>query len=245
MMRIDKVYYLSLERNIARHYAQRACANMMGIPVDKLVRDIGYLGETFDSVLDVAAGMVDDGFPEFSWFLESKNADSIWQKPKNLCVSWSHLRILRQIVANGENAIVLEDDTFLKYDFGALQTDIFNLSVPFDVIFLGIFRFSNKSRHQHYDIREDLFLQERFQAEIKSTNIDYIYSNFWGLGSRARLFSAAGADKFLQSSLDNPWYSSELVLWYESKKGFDRSRILFCNPSPVHTVPDSIQHLVF
>ena len=230
MLKIDKVYYVNLDSAVGRRYGQQLTARMAGLSLKDLVRFPAKNGYAYPSNEDIVRDIIADGFPEFRWFLEPENRAAIWQKPKNLAVSWSLIRVLRKIVQNGESAIVLEDDTFLSCDFWKFHADLSLLDRPVDVAWLATWR---------WEPHEPEFYQQiELDKEIIQTNASGIYSNFYGLGSRARYFTHDGAKRFLDLAVSMPWYSHELIGWFYSQGGGDKSKWLICNPPRVQMVDE-------
>lgn len=230
-MRIDKVYYINADSQIGRRYGQQLTARMTGLSLNDLERFVPKgTQKIYPSNEAIVEDIIADGFPEFKWFLQPENAQHIWQRPKNISVSWSHVSVLRNIVNRGESAIVLEDDTFLSCNYPQLYADLSAVDRPIEVAWLETWR---------WEPHESEFYQQiELDKEIIRTNISGIYSNYYGLSSRARYLSYEGAQRFLDLALAAPWYSHELIGWYYSLEGGDKSKWLVCNPNRVVMIDD-------
>lgn len=230
ILKIDKVYYVNLDSAIGRRYGQQVTARLAGVPLSSLVRWPAKNGYQYEKNEHIVSDIIADGFPEFRWFLQPENHSNIWQKPKNLAVSWSFVRALREVVQNKENAIILEDDTFLQGDLWKFRGDLSRLDRPVEVVWLETWRWEPDE--------PEFYQQIELDKEIIRTNVSGIYSNFYGLSSRARYFTYEGAQRFLDLAVSMPWYSHELVGWFYSLNGGDRSRWLLCNPHRVQMIID-------
>ena len=230
---IDKVYYINLDREVGRHYAQRVTAAMAYLPLEKLHRFPAKDGSEYESNEDIIEDIIADGFPEYRWFLE--NPERQWRRPKNYACNWSHLSVLREVVNNKENAIILEDDAFVKTSYPDIEKDFRSLDQPFEIVWLHARRW-----HAWPLISERHFkLEIEFERELLPTNVEGLYLNYYGLGAHARYFTAKGAEKFLDLLLSNVKHGSELVCPYTSvgnKNREERRRWLVYRPNDKYVV---------
>lgn len=223
-MEIDKVYYINRDEETERNYSQRVLSFVMHVPPIKLERHVVQDNSGYHENADIIADIIDDGFVEYEWFLDPKNAGHIWQRVKNLSVFWNHLKVLRKIVERNERAIVVEDDTFLDKSFYGLEDDITAIRTDFDVLWLESWWWPRDAS----EFKLQMQLESNLQPMI---GLPFIHKNYYGLSSRARYFSPEGADRFMRMCLDAPWYSTELVGWFHAVKGGDCSRFLLHRPS--------------
>ena len=226
---IDKVYYINLDREIGRHYAQRVTAAMAYLPLEKLCRFPAKDGRGYESNEDILEDIIADGFPEYRWFLEPENKEHIWQDPKNLAVSWSHLSVLREVVNNKENAIILEDDVFIDCLYNDIEKDFRTLDQPFEIVWLSSWRW-HEADSEIWNVGLEMEKELELERGFLSTNVEGLYSNYHGLGARSRFFTVAGAKRFFDLAVSQPWYGNELVGWYYSLQNKDRAQWLAYRP---------------
>ena len=121
--RIHAVYYINVEECEVKRHALEANYHLAGVPEDRLIRFPSRL--SFASCptnnREVAQMMVDDGFPEYEWFLKYDSPYSA----DHLATRWSKLSLLRRVVKEGINALVMSDSMFFfSYKFLTLEKKI-------------------------------------------------------------------------------------------------------------------------
>ena len=215
-MFIEKVYPLNLDRCPQRHWAMMASLHHAYVPFEIIERYAAKDGLHYKKTLDVVDAMVADGFPEFQAFYDY---ESYWQKPKNLCVSWGFLSILRMVVERHETALIIEDDTHLRQASFYRLCDVCKSLPNLEMIYLDSFAWKDADP----DVTRDEYMvrEKEYRQTLKPTQYSYIQSHAYGMGSRARVFTPDGAQRFLKESLKRPWSSSENVGWYMREDGED------------------------
>ena len=217
--KIDKWYYINLADRVDKHHVQQAMCAVHGVPFERL--------ERFPAAIDnescprdiraLAQMMIDDGFEEWSWFLENET----WFQPHWLASEWSKLRLLRQIIERGENAVMSTDVTFLNRDFFELE-DMQSRLPDLEVLHLSWWYDKEDETHKaHY-------------AKMKKTGVEGIFSNFMLMGGAAIYFTLEGAKNFMAMRKEWPNNNIESFAFYrglhtpEKIKGF-----YACDPSPM------------
>ena len=210
---INAVYFINLDRCPHRYWAVMASLHAAWVPYEIIERFPAKDGRNYETIHDVAADMVKDGFSSFSHYL---NRESYWHQPKNMCVQWSHLSVLRMIVERNETALVFEDDCYLRMPFWDL--DVICSQLPnLEVLYLAHFSWSEVDSDPTKD--EWMALESKFIKELKPTQFPHVYANSYGMGAWARVWTPHGAERFLSEHLKRPWAGSENVGWEMKRDG--------------------------
>lgn len=211
---LDTVYFINLDRCFKRYWAMMAWLHAALVPFEIIERFPAKDGMDYEHEFDVIEDMADDGFPHYRAFYDY---ESYWQKPKNMCVCWSHISVLRMIVNRNETALVFEDDTCLAtrdfWHIDSLAADLPNL----EVLYLNHFHWSDVDA----DFTKDEYMREEslYLRELLPTGFSQVFSNSYGMGARARVFTSCGAKIFLDYHLEYPWIGSENIGWYMKRGG--------------------------
>ena len=109
--RIDKVYYINQDVRVDRHWTQLFALELFGVPYDRVARFPSRIQNndlpSYDEMVDM---MVADGFTEWEMLKKRElKTDPTW-----LASQWSKLSVIRSIMDNGENGILLSDINYLS-----------------------------------------------------------------------------------------------------------------------------------
>ena len=170
---------------------------------ERIERVMAKDGRCYENRGQVLDDMVQDGFGTYAAFWREMPSDlgiAFWHKPKNLCVQWGHLSVIRRIAEKGETALVCEDDTYLRnYTFYEIQTYCDMLD-DFEVLYLYSHDwYLVDAEHRVNGHETD---QPRFAQALVPTVVPEIFANSYGMGSQIRLWTPAGAERFLASRPD-------------------------------------------
>ena len=221
-MKIDKVYFICMKPKNDRYWAQQGANGVMGVPIDKLECFQGVNGkdEKFQTFHDISQAMVDDGFEAWKLYQEKEE----WPQyggPQSLAIQWTHLRALRHIADRGENAIVLEDDTFLYQNFFEIERGISQLP---DVrcVFLWWTFFYEHDPNFPYD--------QIMKQHIRETAVEGVFTGYVPCGCKAKFYTAEGARDYIEAWSTAPEYSCESSSWARNKMNPTLPGYYFCFP---------------
>ena len=200
---IDKVYVLNLDSQPHRWHTMMATLHMANVPFERIERVTAKDGRHYDNREQVLDDMVRDGFDAYIRFWRELPADSeitFWHEPKNLCVQWGHLSIIRRIAEKGETALVFEDDTYLRnHTLYGIEKRCEMLD-DFEVLYLyshDWYLVDKEHRISGYETD-----QTKFSQALVPTVVPEIFANSYGMGSQIRMWTPAGAERFLASRAD-------------------------------------------
>ena len=247
---IEKVYVLNLDRQPHRWHTIMTTLHMANVPFDRIERVPAKDGRYYETREQVLDNMVSDGFDAYVRFWRELPVDSeiaFWHEPKNLCVQWGHLSIIRRIAEQGQAALVFEDDTYLRnHTLYGIETRCDMLD-DFELLYLyshDWYLVDEEHRISGYETHQD-----KFADELVPTIVPEIYANSYGMGSQIRLWTPAGAERFLASRPDKQnenwsyylkmdgqdtnkhlvWKSGNHIIW----EGIDnREEVSFCAWDP-------------
>lgn len=221
-MKIDKVYFICMKPKNDRYWAQQGVNGVMGVPIDRLECFQGVNGkdENFKTFKDWGQAIVDDGFPQWGCYTEKEDWGQ-YGGPQSLAIEWTHLRLLRHIADRGENAIVIEDDTFLTRNFFEIERRI-SLLPEVKCVFLWWTFFHGDDPHYPYD--------EVFKQETRYTGVEEIFAGYVPAGHRGMFYTAEGAREYLDMWSASPNRSGESVAWERNRDSQALKGYYFCFP---------------
>lgn len=189
-----------------RYWAQIGALGVMCVPHDRIECFPGINGkddERYKTYADLSKAMVDDGFPEWKIYQEKEEWPH-YGSYQSLAVEWSHLRVLRQIVDRGENAIILEDDRFLTKNFVEIE-DTVNRMPGIKALLLWWTFLHGDDPHYHID--------EMYKQRMRSTDVQGVFTGYVPCGHSANFYTAEGAHEVLSYWRSKPDHSGESLLW--------------------------------
>lgn len=109
-----QIWYINLDRRLERNTAVLKNLEKFGVPTDRIQRLQAKDRDAYDSYDALAADAVEDGF---SCFRTTK------MRHKQIHGhTWSYLRALRDVAAQSETVMLMEDDQALKITYQRLQS---------------------------------------------------------------------------------------------------------------------------
>ncbi len=208
---IDKVYVINLKHRTDKWLAQQCAFRLMEVPSNRVERFPAADGRSCD-LKSISEAMQSDGFSCYTFPPLWKN----WGEPTQLACHWSHLRVLRKVVENGETALILEDDVLLSVNFRELENKLRQLQdfieIPLDLLFLDWWFPCPTKFPEHREIPCHEY-SERQKSKMCQTSVDRIYADFLGAGDRARIITPRGAARLLKLHNAYPWGFGEMLPW--------------------------------
>ena len=151
--RIHAVYYINVDECVTKRHAVEANYCLAEMPEDRVNRFPSKLSfaSCSDNNKDVARVMVDDGFPEYKWFLENESQYS----GDHLASRWSKLSLLRQIAAERINALLMVDSMFWwSYNFLTLEDKIMKL--PDDLTMVNLYHWVDSTCPESMELHDQV-----------------------------------------------------------------------------------------
>lgn len=206
---IDKIYFICRVPGNDRYWAQMGALGVMGVPWDRVecFQGIDASDEQFNTFRKIVDGMANDGFQPWEVHRDAKEYS---YGPPALAIQWAHLRCLRQIVEHGENAIVLEDDTFLVKPFFEIESALSRLK-GVKCVYLWWTHIIEGSRNHQED--------DEYQQRVQSTGIHDVFRGYVPCGQRAKFYTTEGAKENLDWWMEHPRHDGESFPWLRNREG--------------------------
>ena len=191
-MKINRIYYMNLDRRADRNAFFRRHLEELGTDMSLVHRFSSHDGMAYSSVEALCEAAVKDGFPQLS--------EAHGTGLGSMGCLWTFRSVLRLIQASDDIAMVFIDDCYVKQPIAEFNTLLSYIpSADFRILQIDYwFPDEMDSTNQEPDILE---------------SCPDICRNFRGAGDKITIFSPAGAD-FLLSEMDKlPLYFPENILY--------------------------------
>ena len=182
-MKIDRVISLNLDQCSERWIGQQAVFESRHVPPSVVHRQRAWSLLDFETPEELNEACKEEGF----WWMYSDNINIHYESQK--IFHYSQNKVLKDIALGNETVLFLEDDAILHQDWEDLEAYLDQINLPVDILWVSA-HYSDPNRgynHERTEVRESLI----------ETGIPNLYCNFGGFGTKARIFTPAGADRFL------------------------------------------------
>ena len=230
LFRIDKVYYINQDARVDRHWTQLFALELFGVPYDRVARFRSRIQNSdlpsYDEMVDM---MVADGFTE--WEMLKKR--ELKTDPTRLAAIWSKLSVMRTIIENDENAILLCDVNYLIgfSSVGALSG--FRAPMTFDKLESICGELKDLKALDFHSPWTRWSSITNLGVTIKETSAEGIYYPMFAGRIAAILFTAAGAKEILDFYCKHPYQTTDKLLTFMFREDITRTGYYFCHPSPM------------
>ena len=184
-MKVDKIVILNLDQCPERWNAIQAVFESRHVPPQIVHRQRAWSLLDFETKEDLNEASKEQGF----WWMYSENINPNYESQK--IFHYSQNMVLKDIALGNETVLFLEDDAVLHEDWE--QVEAFLASIPdtlnVDILWCSA-HYSDPNRGYNYQ-------RDEIREVLKETVIPGLYNNFGGFGTKARIFTPQGADRFL------------------------------------------------
>lgn len=213
---IDKWYYSNLDNRPEKVDAQELVSVIQGFPPNVLQRVPCALQnhEIPETMKEISDMMVADGFDEWHYDAIKEND----REPVLLASDWTKLRILRQVIENGENAVITSDNAYLLCKFDELQEVVNQLPDDMNALYL------------HWEANTDYPDQIKALSRLEQSGVDGVLSGFNMIGWIV-YFTQKGAKLFYDLWRQMPSADGQEVMYWARHHGLsDLQGFYCCNP---------------
>lgn len=180
-----KIYYVNRKDREDRNYLFRGAMACSGFEPDELIRVIAKNKEDYPSREEMCDAASDDGFSGFF----QRVRDLSYPGYGHLICTWSLMRAWRMIAEDGENAICMIDDYYIKQSKPKLEMLLYPLH-GYQIVQLA------------WHLRDDIFFLNHYDLDIPYDHVPlkvsdkspYFYEGMWhGCSDWALVMTTEGA----------------------------------------------------
>ena len=222
--RIHAVFYINVDECVTKRHALEANYHLAGVPEDRLIRFPSKLSFAScpDNNREIAQMMVDDGFPEYEYFLINESPYGA----EHLASRWSKLALYRRIATEGINALVMSDSMFWwSYKFLTLEQKIRRL--PDDLQIVNLYDWVDSTNPESMELHD----------KAQPSGVPGIVKGKVGCGFVAMFVTPEGALNLIKMLGRYPYTSEHQVLpLIAHKKAIEG--YYSCAPSPLKSMAE-------
>lgn len=188
---IERVMVLNLDERKDRWDGQQAVCGVQDVPHPMLERVSAYDSLHYESMEHVVEEMSKED-PDFAAYAAHYKDYEGWVTQTILCVQWTHLKAIKQIIEDEKHTLVLEDDAFLNINYQDLDHAYAQLigDHECEILYLDSNPIDPKYEEQLKPIH---LVQHPMHGYARAE----IYKNFRFSSCRARVYSPWGALKMM------------------------------------------------
>ena len=201
---IDKVYVLNLPHRVDRRYYMMGHLHTIGVPPRRLHFVKAKYHADFNSAAEIREAAIADGF---SFFKRPRWQAFNYKYP--LVFTWGYAGILRQIIEDDANALVLLDDRFLEIELRFLAEIVEYLEDNYPPFYMLQLQWWIPAHGPEWQMSLAIKGERYKDDDLVS---DLIAKGVGGCGDFANVYSPAGA-QFLLDYLDNLRFNTAGLEW--------------------------------
>lgn len=198
--KIERVMVLNLDERKDRWDGQQAVCGVQDVPHPMLERVSAYDSLNYESMDHVIEAMSAED-PDFAAYAEHYKGYEGWVTQTILCVQWTHLKAIKQIIEDEKHTLVLEDDTFLNINYDKLDNVYRWLidNAECEILYLD----TNPLDPKYEEMLKPVVVpdytvdaEDRLTHQIEPPRPE-VFANFRFSSCRARVYSPWGATRMM------------------------------------------------